>query len=150
MNKTTFVAIVIAIIIAVFNPWYEKGGDAIPSVALPEENSSISVLTEQKRVLRYLQQHQRLPDYYMTKKQARERGWQAKADNLCSVLPDKAIGGDHFFNREGRLPKAYKRVWREADINYKCGRRGTDRLLYSNDGLIFITKDHYKSFIKME
>ena len=70
--------------------------------------------------------------------------------NLCAVLPGKAIGGDRFSNREGQLPSAGGRVWREADINYQCGRRGADRLLYSSDGLIFVTRDHYKNFIRVE
>lgn len=99
----------------------------------------------------YLQQHQRLPDYYVTKKQAREQGWDPRSGNLCAVLPGKAIGGDRFSNREGQLPSAGGRVWREADINYQCGRRGADRLLYSSDGLIFVTRDHYKtSFVWSE
>ncbi|MBH8414653.1 ribonuclease N, partial [Klebsiella pneumoniae] len=47
-------------------------------------------------------------------------------------------------------PSAVGRGWREADINYQCGRRGADRLLYSSDGLIFVTRAHYKIFIRVE
>lgn len=83
-------------------------------------------------------------------KQARAEGWEPSAGNLCSVLPGKAIGGDRFSNREKRLPQKAKRVWREADINYRCGRRQADRLIYSNDGLIYVTRDHYRNFTKME
>ncbi|HGM4959895.1 TPA: ribonuclease [Serratia liquefaciens] len=149
MNKRILVAVVIAIVIAGFSAL--RGNDrAITNVPAVAEGQSIDQLTQQKKVVSYLQQHQRLPDYYITKKQAREQGWDARNGNLCSVLPGKAIGGDRFSNREGQLPAARSRVWREADINYQCGRRGADRLLYSSDGLIFVTRDHYKNFIRVE
>ena len=113
-------------------------------------SESIEQLTQQDRVVSYLREHQRLPDFYITKKQARAEGWDASAGNLCSAVPGRAIGGDRFSNREKRLPQKAKRVWREADINYHCGRRQADRLIYSNDGLIYITRDHYRNFTKME
>lgn len=113
-------------------------------------SESIEQLTQQDRVVSYLREHQRLPDFYITKKQARAEGWDASAGNLCSAVPGRAIGGDRFSNREKRLPQKAKRVWREADINYQCGRRQADRLIYSNDGLIYITRDHYRNFTKME
>ncbi|TQI82451.1 ribonuclease [Serratia fonticola] len=150
MNKRTLIAMVIALVVAAFSALHGNGDRAITGVATPVAAESIEKLTEQKRVVSYVQQHQRLPDYYITKKQAREQGWDAGKGNLCQVLPGKAIGGDRFSNREGRLPTANNRVWREADINYQCGRRGADRLLYSSDGLIFVTRDHYKNFIRME
>ena len=141
MNKRILVAVVIAIVIAGFSAL--RGNDrAITNVPAVAEGQSIDQLTQQKRVVSYLQ--------HITKKQAREQGWDARNGNLCSVLPGKAIGGDRFSNREGQLPAARSRVWHEADINYQCGRRGADRLLYSSDGLIFVTRDHYKNFIRVE
>lgn len=113
-------------------------------------SEDIEQLTKQDRVISYLREHQRLPSFYITKKQARAEGWEPSSGNLCSVLPGKAIGGDRFSNREKRLPQKAKRVWREADINYRCGRRQADRLIYSNDGLIYVTRDHYRNFTKME
>lgn len=106
--------------------------------------------TDEKTVVSYLRQNHRLPDNYITKKKAREAGWDARSGNLCDVLPGKAIGGDRFSNREGRLPTAYKRVWREADINYRCGRRGADRVLFASDGLIYVSRDHYQNFVRVE
>jgi len=106
--------------------------------------------TDEKTVVSYLRQNHRLPDNYITKKKAREAGWDARSGNLCDVLPGKAIGGDRFSNREWRLPTAYKRVWREADINYRCGRRGADRVLFASDGLIYVSRDHYQNFVRVE
>lgn len=121
------------------------------SVVLAKQSSdTLAALTSEQTVVSYLRQNHRLPDYYISKRQARDAGWNARAGNLCQVLPGRAIGGDRFSNREGRLPSAYKRVWREADINYRCGRRGADRVLFASDGLIYISRDHYQQFVRVE
>lgn len=87
----------------------------------------------------------RLPDRYLTKAEARALGWQP-GRNLCAVAPGRVLGGDRFANREKRLPDRPGRVWFEADLDPACGRRGPRRLVFSNDGLIFVTLDHYRSF----
>lgn len=110
------------------------------------ESLEIDELTSEKVVIPYVKAHNQLPDYYITKEEARNGGWIASEGNLCDVLPGKAIGGDRFSNREKRLSNKNGRTWREADLNYNCGRRNADRLLFSNDGLIFVTYDHYKTF----
>lgn len=103
-------------------------------------------LTSFKGVSDYIRQHHTLPDNFITKKEAEGLGWIASKGNLNKVAPGKSIGGDRFGNREGLLPKAKNRVWYEADINYKKGPRGADRILFSSDGLMYMTTDHYKSF----
>jgi len=60
-----------------------------------------------------------------------------------------SIGGDRFGNREGLLPDQEGRVWYECDVNYNGGYRGAERLVYSNDGLIYYTADHYQSFTRL-
>jgi hypothetical protein len=87
----------------------------------------------------------RLPPRYLTKGEAERLGW-SPGRNLCRVAPGKAIGGDAFRNAERRLPEGRGRRWREADLDPPCGRRGPKRLVFSNDGLIFVTTDHYNSF----
>ena len=111
-----------------------------------QNNQSIDALTEEKRVTDYLKENGKLPDYYITKKEAQREGWIAKEGNLCDVLPGRAIGGDILTNREKTLPVKKGRIWYEADINYDCGRRNARRIVYSSDGLIFVTHDHYKNF----
>ena len=91
----------------------------------------------------------KLPSYYISKKQARKAGWQDWKGNLNDVLPDKMIGGDIYKNKEGKLPSAPGRVWYEADINYDNGYRNRQRILYSSDGLIFVTYDHYQTFYEI-
>jgi hypothetical protein len=121
-----------------------------------EENSnssetlSIDRLTEENRVAAYVSKYGKLPDCYITKSEASRSGWTASEGNLCDVLPGRAIGGDRFGNREGQLPEKAGRQYFEADINYNCGRRGGERLVFSNDGLIFVTHNHYKTFEELK
>lgn len=90
--------------------------------------------------------NQGLPPKFVTKKEARKLGWKP-GSNLWGYdrLKGKSIGGDVFGNREGKLRNG-KRVWREADLDYKGGKRGSKRIVYSDDGLRMITVDHYKTF----
>lgn len=120
----------------------------VPSLTPNRENHSddISLLTREDKVIEHLRNYDRLPDYYITKGEARQKGWIARKGNLCDILPGKAIGGDRFGNREGLLPEAPGRTYYEADINYDCGHRTADRIVFSDDGLIFTTYDHYQSF----
>jgi hypothetical protein len=87
-----------------------------------------------------------LPDRYLTKRRAERLGW-APGRDLCRIAPGKAIGGDAFHNAEKRLPESSGRRWYEADLDTGCGSRGPKRLIYSNDGLQFVTVDHYRTFI---
>jgi ribonuclease T1 len=91
-----------------------------------------------------LRRTQRLPPRYATKDEARAHGW--RGGGLCAVWPGHVIGGDAFHNFGGKLPAASGRVWREADLDADCRGRGPKRLVFSNDGLIFVTVDHYNSF----
>lgn len=113
-----------------------------------DDSADIDQLTDERAVIAYIKENNKLPDFYMTKEEARAQGWQPQKGNLCEVLPGKAIGGDQFHNREGKLPTQQGRIYYEADVNYNCGRRGAERIVFSKDGLIFISKDHYKSFEK--
>ena len=90
-----------------------------------------------------------LPDYYLTKEEARAKGWRSRKGNLGDVLPGIQIGGNVFYNDEGKLPDAPGRIWYEADINYDKGLRNGHRILYSSGGLIFVTYNHYHSFYEV-
>jgi len=88
----------------------------------------------------------RLPPSYVTKRRAERLGWHPGGD-LCRVAAGDEIGGDRFLDRAHQLPEAAGRRWREADLDEHCGRRGGHRLLWSNDGLYFVTVDHYRNFV---
>lgn len=112
-----------------------------------QASQDISQLTQEDFVIGYLKRYKKLPNYYLTKAEAKKLGWLPHQANLCEVLPGRAIGGDFFGNREGKLPKRKGLKYYEADVNYNCGRRNTDRIIYSDEGDIYLTKDHYKTFV---
>lgn len=112
----------------------------------PANSSEIESLTEENRVISYVKEQHELPDYYITKSEARKQGWNPSSGNLCDVLPGKAIGGDKFSNREKSLPSGEQ--YYEADVNYNCGKRGADRIVFTKNGDVWLTKDHYRSFQK--
>lgn len=118
----------------------------------PEETAPASSViygeayTDPYDVADYLHAYGELPPNFITKNEAKELGWDSAKGNLWDVAPGMSIGGDRFGNREGLLPKADGRTWYECDVNYEGGYRGADRVLYSSDGLIYCTFDHYESF----
>ena len=105
--------------------------------------------TDPYLVAEYIHKYNKLPSNYITKNKARELGWESDKGNLWEVTDEMSIGGDKFGNREGLLPKKEGRIYYECDVNYKGGYRGAERIVYSNDGLIFYTNDHYESFTQL-
>ncbi len=102
--------------------------------------------TSKEEVSLYLNTFGKLPQNYITKNEARDMGWDSREGNLWDVTDNKSIGGDRFGNRESLLPDIEGRQYYECDINYNGGHRGAERLVFSNDGLIYYTSDHYESF----
>jgi guanyl-specific ribonuclease Sa len=124
------------------------------SAAAQTEAEGLSVAedgtyTSKDEVALYLHTYGHLPDNYITKNEARDLGWDSKAGNLADVAPGMSIGGDRFGNYEGLLPDADGRKFFECDIDYSGGRRNSKRIIFSNDGLVFYTDDHYKSFTQL-
>ena len=99
-----------------------------------------------------LQSTGQLPSNYITKAQAQSMGWST-GKALNNYAPGKAIGGDIFSNSTGVLPSAAGRTWVEADVgmNYMMGRNKNPgyRIVFSNDGLIYGTFDHYNSVFQI-
>jgi len=102
--------------------------------------------TSKEEVAAYLHQYGELPSNFITKKEAKALGLVSTERNLAEVAPGKSIGGDYFGNYEGLLPEDEDRDYYECDINSVDGNRGAERIVYSNDGLIYYTPDHYDSF----
>ncbi len=122
----------------------------------PEPTEAPSALVEEdgvystpELVAAYIHTFNKLPSNYITKNEATKLGWVSSKGNLWDVTDEMSIGGDKFGNREGLLPKKNGRQWYECDVNYYGGYRGSERILYSNDGLIYYTDDHYESFTQL-
>lgn len=127
------------------------GSQAAPALQAEKASAaSCTIINTFNGVANYLSSNGKLPCNYITKSQATSLGWVSSKGNLAEVAPGKSIGGDVFSNREKLLPTASGRTWREADINYTSGFRNSDRIVYSNDGLIYKTTDHYASFTRMK
>ena len=97
----------------------------------------------------YLKHTGKLPNNYITKKEVRKLGWEPLTGNLSEVLPGKSIGGSVYNNYDWKLPSRSERIWYEADFDYIFGYRNDCRILYSSDGLIFVSYDHYKTFYEI-
>lgn len=109
--------------------------------SLPENGS----YTTKEDVALYIHTYGHLPDNFITKRQAQDLGWSGRS--LEPYAPGMCIGGDRFGNYEGLLPEAEGRRWTECDIDtLMAGSRGGERIVFSNDGLIYYTGDHYESF----
>lgn len=120
-------------------------------VSAPEESqTSASAIDEdgyyysKDEVALYIYTYAHLPDNYITKNEAQDLGWSG--GKLEPYAPDMAIGGDRFGNYEGLLPKKKGRTYTECDIDTQGKKRGAKRIIFSNDGLIYYTEDHYETF----
>ncbi len=121
-----------------------------PEEKAKEKETKVSgPIIEPQDIADYIFEHGELPDNFITKKEAQKLGWDSSWNYVSDVAPGKSIGGDRFGNYEGLLPTKKGRQWYEADCYYKKGKRNAHRILYSNDGLVYYTDDHYESFTQM-
>ena len=105
--------------------------------------------TDKDSVALYIHLYGHVPSNYISKTKAREAGWVNTKGNLWDVLPGMSIGGGGFYNDDNMMPDAPGREWFECDIDYEGGFRNSKRLVYSNDGLIYYTDDHYNTFQRL-
>lgn len=121
------------------------GEDANDPAGPGAELDEYGVYTSMEDVALYLYLYEELPDNFITKKEAQALGWEG--GSLEPYAPGMCIGGDYFGNYEGNLPKEKSREYHECDIDTLGARgRGAKRIVYSNDGLIYYTEDHYETF----
>ena len=114
-------------------------GEATPGI---DENGSY---TTKEDVALYIHTYGKLPPNFITKKQAEKLGWSG--GSLEPYAPGKCIGGNRFGNYEKLLPDGN---YKECDIDTLGKKsRGAKRLIYSDDGRIYYTGDHYKSFTQL-
>ena len=120
---------------------YEEDDPYAEETVLAEDGS----YTSKEDVALYLVTYGHLPENFITKKEAQALGWQG--GSLEPYAPGKCIGGTYFGNYEGLLPEAPGRDYYECDIDTLGAKsRGAKRIVYSTDGLIYYTDDHYENF----
>ena len=98
----------------------------------------------------YLKYYGILPDYYISYEDAKKAGFKKELGNLHIVAPGKMLARGVYQNKNGHLPSQPGRIWYEADVDYEIGYRNLKRIVYSNDGLIFVTYDHYHTFVEIK
>ena len=130
---------------SVDDEWVNNESD----IDIPDDLPSVPVLEDKfysskEDVSEYLHLYGHLPENYLTKNEAYDLGWDSKKGNLWDVAPGMSIGGDKFGNREGILPKG--KQYYECDIDYNGGYRNEKRIVYTKDGWIYYTEDHYETF----
>lgn len=117
--------------------------------AVPEPAATPGPMDEAQRIADYIFEHGELPENFITKKQAQDLGWNKYVNNVSDIAPGKSIGGDYFGNYEQKLPVVKGRKYYEADCFYFGGDRNEYRIIYSNDGHVWYTGDHYNTFIEL-
>jgi hypothetical protein len=134
----------------------DSASDTDDSSALPEDNTTApedseatlpedGTYTTKEDVALYIHLYGHLPDNFITKKEAENLGWSG--GSLEPYAPGKCIGGSRFGNYEGILPEKDGRTYTECDIDtLGADKRGAKRIVFSNDGLIYYTEDHYETF----
>ena len=125
--------------------------DPYPSAPAPSQTLSVvepdedGVYDQKDDVALYILTYGHLPHNYIKKADAQALGWSG--GGLDDYAYGKCIGGDYFGNYEGLLPKTDGRTYTECDIDtLHKNSRGAKRIVFSNDGLIYYTDDHYESF----
>jgi len=106
-------------------------------------------VTDPQQIVNYLDRYGELPGNFITKREARDMGWDSRYNYVGEACPGMSIGGDRFGNYENKLPSRKGRTWYECDVNYRGKKRGAERLLFSSDGLYYYTDDHYNTFTQM-
>ena len=132
--------------ISTAHAWWIFGDDTKETASGEVTVEKNGEYTSKDEVAAYLNEYGKLPSNYITKKEAKKLGWVSTEGNLDKVAPGKSIGGDYFGNYEEILPVKKGRSYYECDIDYVSGTRNAKRIIYSDDGYIYYTEDHYNTF----
>lgn len=165
MKKNKLFPLLLAVLLLA-GYFFFGGGDTAPAVVPSPDTASVTITdvtaappeaeleaaldedgsyTAKDELALYIHTYGHLPANFVTKEEARAAGWEG--GGLDAVLPGMCIGGDRFGNREGLLPESGGRSWTECDVNtLHASSRGAERIVFSNDGLIYYTGNHYDSF----
>lgn len=153
-NTKTWLYSIVGVLILLFggqqldvlDTLFPSGNTQIETTVNESSVTEGTAYSTKEEVAAYLHEFGELPPNYLTKQEAEALGWDNEEGNLWEVTDQMSIGGNKFGNYEGLLPEKEGRIYYEADIDYQGEYRGPKRIVYSNDGLIFYTDDHYESF----
>ena len=148
MKRTLWLAAVLALLLSLTACSFVMLPKEQDPPADPKQEQQLAregTYTTKEDVALYIHLYGRLPDNFITKKEAQQLGWTG--GSLEPYAPGCCIGGSRFGNYEGLLPEADGRTYTECDIDtLGADSRGAKRIVFSNDGLIYYTEDHYETF----
>ena len=130
-------------------PGEDAAPAALPTAAVQAQTVQSGPIIEPQAIADYLFEHGELPENFITKAEAKKLGWDSAKNDVSDVAPGYSIGGDRFGNYEGLLPDKDGRTWYEADCYYTGGNRNACRIVFSSDGLVYYTDDHYATFTQL-
>ena len=116
--------------------------------------------TTKDSVAAYLCKFYKLPSNYVGKNEGKSL-YESKTGNTFEkwnfnpwITLGVMIGGDVFYNYANNPDNYHSTLpegdYREADVDYSAKNRGTKRLVYQSDCIIYYTADHYETFNKLE
>ena len=144
MKFTKKLSILICVLALICTPLTgcDLGGPSvdITTISVEKEGEYISM----EEVAAYIYQYGELPDNYITKEELVKKGWIPKNTTVDEIAPGRIVGGGTYIDET--VEQAEGRIYYECDVNYTEGARGAERLVYSNDGMIYYTPDHYETF----
>ena len=129
-----------------------RATEAPRTTAVPRDSEATPVpepLAAAQALADYIFEHGELPENFLTKKAAQALGWDSRRNDVSDVAPGMSIGGDYFGNYERRLPVVKGRKYYEADCWYTGGNRNQYRIIWSTDGHVWYTEDHYETFVEL-
>lgn len=128
------------------NNYLESDAEAVSDTSELPTIDEDGIYDQKDDVALYIHTYGKLPKNFITKDCARVLGWEG--GSVEKYASNTCIGDDRFGNREEILPIKTGRTYTECDIN-TLGEysRGAERIVFSNDGLIYYTDDHYESFV---
>ena len=127
----------------------KKNRNTAAPAAEPAPTAVPGPLDEAQRIADYFFEYGKLPDNFLTKREAQALGWDSSYNYVSDVAPGMSIGGDYFGNYEQKLPVVQGRKYYEADCFYQGGKRNAYRIIYSTDGHVWYTGDHYNTFTEL-
>ena len=136
----------------------ESSSASVKSVYDAVEESGL--YTTKDSVAAYLCKFDKLPANYVGKNEGKKlyesktgktfEKWNFNPWTTIGVM----IGGDNFNNYASKPDNYHATLpegsYHEADVDYSAKNRGTKRLIYQSDCVIYYTSDHYESFSKLE
>lgn len=133
----------------------EMPDEEMQQISGPNDTENVDLLDEdgvytaKDEVAFYIDTYQKLPSNYITEQEAVEMGWDPVNGDLSKIAPGMSIGGDPYENENKMLPEKEGRHFYICDVEYEQGARNDQRIIYSDDGLVFYTEDYCKTFVQL-